>query len=788
MLYTFFLKKTGIKMKSLFIRTAIFVALFSFISIAVFGFPADNPPSGRFITGKIIDASTKEPLLGANVLIKNTTLGSTTNDEGIFVITNLPSSEMTLVITMVGYKPIEAKAKQNSDPENLVFELKQAMIEMGSVVVTGTNSIHLYENASVKTEIIPKKLIQQQSACNLAQALGLQTGVMVENDCNNCNFMQVRILGFDGKYSQLLIDGDPVISSLGGVYGLEHYPQEMIEQIEIVKGGGSALYGGGAIAGTINMMTRRPYADRTKISYSGSSADGTYDQQVSAIAEIVSEDNNAGFYVYGSTRDRNDYDRNGDGYTELGRLKNETIGFNGFIKPFESSELQLSFHRIFEERRGGSGGDTLERPAHEASIAEMVKHYKWGGKVKWIHKLSPVFEYKINYAFSLLERNSYYGGLAGTSDEARLDALNYYGYSDNPLHTGGIQFNYYLGSNSLTAGVQYDHDKLLDKSVSSAAYYLDETFKNLGIYLQDEISLDEKDNTQIVAGVRFDDHSSLEDWIVSPRINIKHKLFDGLSLRAGLTTGFKAPQIFDEDLHICGLEGTQRVIRNSNGLKEERSTSYTIGAEFQDFIGDIPVLIGLTGFYTKLTDAYSEEFISSNGTIEYWERINSSGADAKGIEVDFGIKPVSPLEIRTGFTFKENKYKDEIADYNTKEFLRTPDVFGYLRVSYEVTSSLNAFFAMKYTGSMYVPHEVVVDYQEDPLLVLTESDEFIEFDLSLTQKIKLFDDVTSSVSIGVKNLTDAYQDDLDFGITRDPGYVYGPSQPRTFFFSVDLSL
>ena len=390
--------------------------------------------------------------------------------------------------------------------------------------------------------------------------------------------------------------------------------------------------------------------------------------------------------------------------------------------------------------------------------------------------------------FSILQRDSYYGGLSEDSPEARLEALSYYGFSDNPLHTGGIQLNYITGSHSITSGVQYDHDKLLDKSAANAAYYIDETFSNLGVFLQDEISVDEEDHTQIVAGLRFDKHSALDNWIISPRVNLKHELFESLSLRAGFTTGFKAPQIFDEDLHICGLEGTQKVIRNSEGLKEEKSYSYTLGAEFQDFIGDVPVLFGLTGFYTKLTDAYSDEFVMSDGPIEYWERINSSGADAMGVELDFGIKPVKPLEIRTGFTFKKNEYKDEVADFNTKEFFRTPDVFGYARFNYQINSGLNAFLSMKYTGSMYVPHEIAVDYQEDPLLVLEETDNFFELDFALTQKIKLFSDLESSISIGVKNLTNAYQDDLDYGLARDPGYVYGTSQPRTFYFGLDLSL
>lgn len=741
--------------------------------------------SNNIVNGKVIEAGTKQPLIGVNVLVKNSNLGVATDDKGFFTISNIPAAEFELQISMVGYKSEMLKVSKLNHNEIFVIELKPAMIEMGSIVVTGTNSTHLYENVPVKTEIVTKKLMQQQGACNLAQALGLQTGVMVENDCNNCNFTQVRILGFDGKYSQVLIDGDPVVSSLGGVYGLEHYPQEMIEQIEIVKGGGSSLYGGGAVAGTINMMTRRPAFNSTRISLNSSSIDGSFDNQIGAVAEVVSDDNRAGFYIFGSTRNRDSYDRNKDGFTELGALKNETIGFNGYLKPLQNSELQISFHRIFEERRGGS---ELDKPVHEAEIAEWTKHFKLGGKAKWIHKVSPVLEYRINYAFSILERDSYYGGLAEDTPETRLQALNYYGFSDNPLHTGGVQLNYFTGAHSLTAGVQYDYDKLLDKSVSSEAYYLDETFKNLGVYLQDEISLDNYDHLQFVTGVRFDKHSALENWIISPRLNMKYKLFDALNLRAGFTTGFKAPQIFDEDLHICGLEGTQRVIRNSIGLKEERSQSFTLGIEFQDFVDEVPVLFGITGFYTKLKDAYADKFIGADGIIEYWERINSSGADVKGVEVDFGIKPVRPLEIRSGFTFKENKYQEAVDDFNTNNFLRTPNVFGYARVSYEFSSSFSAFVSMKYAGSMYVPHEIVVDYQEDPLLELSKSDSFVELDIAVSKKINLFGSFTSLLTVGIKNLTDAYQKDLDYGVTRDPGYVYGPSSPRTAYFSISLSL
>ncbi len=767
------------------------VSLYLLLSLLVmsnisYSFINENPSGKNFVSGIVLDIKSKEPLVGANILVSGTNLGACTDINGKFEIRNIPVSEFSISVSMIGYKSKSIQISQNIVSEKpLEIELSQALIEMGTVVVTGTNSMHLYENVPVKTEIVTKKLMRQQGACNLAQSLGLQTGVKVENDCNNCNFTQVRILGFDGKYSQILIDGDPVVSSLGGVYGLEHYPQEMIEQIEIVKGGGSSLYGGGAVAGTINMMTKRPAFSSTRVGYDGSSANGSYDQQIGAVAEMVNDDNTAGFFVFGSTRNRDAYDHNNDGFTELGILKNETIGINSYFKPFENSELQASFHRIFEERRGGN---QLDKPVHEAAISEWVQHFKYGGKLKWQQNISPKFQYKVHYSFSILERNSYYGGLNEDTPQGRLDALNYYGFSKNPLHTGGISANYILDNHSLTAGFQYDYDDLLDQSVSSEAYYVDETFTNSGVFLQDEISIGPDNQFNIVAGVRFDKHSSLENWIISPRLSAKYQLFESLKIRAGYTSGFKAPQIFDEDLHICGLEGTQRVIRNTEGLKEEKSSTISAGFEFLDFVNDMPVLLGITGFYTNLYDAYADEFISANGTIEFWERINSSGAIVKGVEFDLGIKPIDGLEFRSGFTIKENKYKDNVTDFDTKNFFRTPDYFGYARTSYDFGFGFSAFAALKYTGIMFVPHEIVVDYQVDPILELTETDGFIEIDFALTKELQLFSDLKTSLTLGIKNLTNAYQKDLDYGVTRDPAYVYGPSKPRTVYFSININI
>ena len=466
------------------------------------------------IAGKVVDAKTKDPLPGVNIMVQHTTIGATTNDKGQYAISNVPHGRTQLTASMIGYRTEHrTTVVKPNRPVTVDFELEQVAVEMGAVVVTGTATPHLVEDVPVRTEVISRLAIEQKQACNLAEALSFQTGVRVENKCQNCNFTQVRILGLDGKYSQILIDGDPVVSSLASVYGLEHFPEEMVDQIEIVKGGGSSLYGGGAVAGVINIITRRPLTNQVHIRYLGNSVHGVMDHHVGAVAEIVNENGTSGAYVFGSFRKRNPYDHNGDGYSEIGELNNESLGFQSYFQAFETGELMTSFHRIHEERRGGN---KFELPVHEAEIAEWVEHWRIGGTVRWTHRPTPLFDYRLYYSFALENRKSYYGGLHGNTVQDQLDALRFYGRTDNPLHVAGLQANYRLGSHLVTAGAQYGQDKLKDETAAVTAYHLDEVFTDIGFFLQDDIYLGSEEQIQLVIGTRMDKHSELEDWIFSP--------------------------------------------------------------------------------------------------------------------------------------------------------------------------------------------------------------------------------------------------------------------------------
>ena len=111
------------------------------------------------------------------------------------------------------------------------------------------------------------KTFEYTNSCNLAQGLNFQPGVRVENNCQNCGFQQVRINGLDGPYTQILIDSRPIFTALSGVYGLEQLPANMIDRVEVMRGGGSALFGSSAIAGTINIITKEPTRNSAQISH-----------------------------------------------------------------------------------------------------------------------------------------------------------------------------------------------------------------------------------------------------------------------------------------------------------------------------------------------------------------------------------------------------------------------------------------------------------------------------------------------------------------------------------------
>ena len=246
------------------------------------------------VYGHVINKSSGEHLPFVTIQLKGTTIVTTTDHTGHYFLKNLPEGTFTVVVKMVGYKTQEKKVAIKHDAtQELNFALASDDVDLDEVVVSANRNETQRRLAPNLVNVIGGKLFDiTQSTC-LAQGLNFQPGVRTEDNCQNCGFTQVRINGLDGHYSQILVDSRPVFSSLNGVYGLEQIPANMIDRVEVVRGGGSALFGASAIGGTINIITKEPIRNSASFGHTFMSQGGSnsFDNVTTGNVSLVTDDN-----------------------------------------------------------------------------------------------------------------------------------------------------------------------------------------------------------------------------------------------------------------------------------------------------------------------------------------------------------------------------------------------------------------------------------------------------------------------------------------------------------------
>jgi len=708
------------------------------------------------------------PVKKATVLIPEISKSTESDESGNFEITQIPPGSYHVEVYAEGYMDY------SSDP----FVLKQSKLSYEvilmkkitrEIVVTATRTPKLYAETPVRTEVITLKDIEKKAAINLAETLSQTTGVRVENNCQNCNFTQVRINGMEGKYTQILIDSSPVVSAMTGVYGLEQIPAEMLERVEIVKGGGSALYGGNAVAGVINVLTKEPQENKTALKLHQESTSGKPFTNFGFHSSLVSKDLNTKAFLFGTYQKREPVDLNEDSFSELGTISNTSFGLN-FYNYFSKikGNLKLGFFRIFEERRGG---DLFDKPPHEANTAEWIKTDQIGLSSEWNHSLSKKIHYNLSFSLVDAKRNTYYG--------SHKD-LNAYGNTKNPLLFLSCQFNYQIGSHVFSLGAQYKRDKIKDEATGYGRI-IEDVYHESGFFIQDDFKISKA--FSLLTGVRLNKHSALDKTIITPRLSILFNITKDLAFRTSFSTGFRAPQVFDEDLHITQVGGEGMVITNSPNLKEEKSYSISGGLDYGKQIKRNLIQLSLEAFYTKLTDTFILHEVGRIENARILERINRSGSRVYGFSFDFGLVLGPRFSLASGWTIQRSRLDEPEPDFNSKEFFRTPDYYGYASISYENKKIINAELSMEYTGEMKVPH--YAGYIENDRLERT--DPFWVLNAKLRKLINITENYNVSIFIGAYNLLDSYQKDLDKSVDRDSGYVYGPAKPRSFYAGFKFS-
>ena len=784
-------------MKRASLSTAILLMLFIQFSYA------QKSKTDANIVGNVVCCGKHIPF--ATVSVKGTTIGTTTDKTGHYQLTNLPEGTLIIKVRSLGFKPKKQEITVKAgETKVLNFELEKDILGLEEVVITGDRNETNRKESSTIVNTITSKMFTRTQSVTLGEGLNFCPGIRVEDNCQNCGFSQVRMNGMEGPYSQILINSRPIFSGLAGVYGLELIPSAMIERVEVIHGGGSALYGSNAIAGTINLILKDPINNSYEFGINSgfigiglANTKPAQDNSVNFNSSLVSANNETGMALYGFYRNRAYFDANNDGFSEIPSLKNTTIGSRIFHRFGKRSKLAADFFHIVENRRGG---DRFNYPLHETNITEALKHNITTGALTYEQFFRKFDLLSIYVSGQGINRDSYYGANKSLKD---------YGNTKNFTYSVGIQYNAKFGHSNLTVGIENDGAWLKDKKLGYPDFenakivndtivsiphtknvlVADQATNTTGFFAQYEINWEK---FKFSAGARFDKYkitdngnpnSDISGNVLSPRLTIKYDIKDYLQARVSYSQGYRAPQIFDEDLHI-ETSGSRKVIHiNSPDLKQETSFSYMASLDFNKQLGKVSVDLLIECFYTQLNNPFANQYSipDNNGTVIY-TRVNAKkGAKVKGVNFELNIVPNNKFSFKSGFTFQSSKY-EKAQEFNENRFFRTPDTYGYMTLDWRITKKLGLSSTGNYTGKMLVPYfgPQIPHPEKGELRV---SKRFFDFGLKVRYNIEL-NGATLQLFAGMKNIFNSYQNDFDEGIDRDPGYVYGPMSPRTIYFGL----
>ena len=745
--------------------------------------------SSQLLQGKITSDGVEVPF--ANIVIDRQLRGVSSDEFGYYKMEKLRLGRHQLIVSSIGMvkKKLEVNIK---DGLNIIdIDLTPTIYNLDQVVITGTKTFKRKTQSPVIVNVIDSKKLQNVQACNLAEGLKFQPGLRVETDCQTCNYTQLRMNGLSGGYSQILINGRAVFSPLTGLYGMEQIPTNMIDRIEVVRGGGSSLYGSSAIGGIVNVITKTPSINNYSLGYDLSIINGdSEDKVIYGNATVISDNKNSGATFFVNNRNRGWYDHNGDNFSELPKLIDNTFGATLFLLPSKNQKLEANLGSLYEYRYGG---EMVDGVPHFSMQSEERVHNVLLGNLDYQINFNDARSSFIAYLAAQQTNRTHYTGIRpdiGSTDDVIHLQNPPYGTSLNTTKQAGFQINHtisnFFGPNILTLGSELVADDVMDE-ISTYNYLVDQNVVTHGLFFQSDWELTESFN--LLSGARFDNHSLLDNIVVSPRLSFLYKLREETQFRITYSTGFRAPQAFDTDLHMAFSGGGISRIILADDLKQERSKSLSASINYDTATEEYIYGFTIEGFYTHLKDAFYQDPSGSDSFGDIFIKRNGSGATVKGLTMELRANFKKKVQLESGFTLQQSLYDEEI-EYSEnlpsrKEFLRSPDYYGYATLSYNPNSKISFAANLVHTGAMNLLHLAGAPGQLNDEFLVSPVFNTIGFKSTYIQSFKS-SGIKMEYSIGIKNLTNDYQQEFDSLKNRDSNFIYGPSLPRTIYFGLVL--
>jgi outer membrane receptor for ferrienterochelin and colicins len=581
---------------------------------------------------------TKESLIGVTAFIKGSTNGSSSDLNGIIELKNIPDGIQTITISLIGYESL--KLTYNFPlPDSLqqqVIYLKEEGEEIEEVVISSTRTSRSIENVPTRVETIELEEIEEKSnmrPANVSMLLHESTGIQVQQTSATSANASIRIQGLDGRYTQLLKDGYPNFGNFASGLSILEIPPLDLKQVEIIKGPASTLYGGGAIAGVVNFISKTP---KEKGEYNFM-INQSHIGQTNAGAFASQRKNKTGYTILALANFQQAYDVDKDDFTELPESVDYTIHPKLFIYPSERSTLMIGNSFTTGERTGGD----IEVIRHQADSL-----HTYFEKNKTLRNTTT-----IEFDQSIKEKDRFTVRSSFTYFNRKISLSNYSFSGNNYNSFTDVAYIHQYRNQTFIFGTNFIYDEFSE----SDTILVKRNFSSRtgGLYVQHTWDITER--VMLESGIRTDfvgysnQNYSEDEFFLLPRISALFKWNDQWSSRIGGGLGYKTPTLFTEQTESFQY----RNVLPLNDVTSERSYGSTADVNFKTGIGEhFYFSVNQLFFYTLIDNS---TFLQNDSAGNYSFINTNKSVISKGFETNARLIFKEDLKLFLGYTYTDAK-------------------------------------------------------------------------------------------------------------------------------------
>lgn len=752
------------------------IIIIRLILLVVFITTVGSVQAQRTVRGTVYNSRTNEPVAFCTVVVPNTDIGTSTDEQGGFVL-QVPNGVQQLVLSYVGYKAdtINISAQRNS----YNISLRPADAHMDEVVVTGTMKEVSRMDSPIPVEVFSPTFFKKNPTPNLFDALEIVNGVKPQLNCNVCNTGDIHINGMEGPYTMILIDGMPIVSGLATVYGLSGIPNSIVERIEVVKGPASSLYGSEAMGGVINVITKKP----KRVPLLSVDVMGTtwqeYTTDIAGKFDLGAVQNMIGINHYNYNVP---IDKNNDGFTDLTLQKRLSVFDKLSVDRKDDRVASLAGRYVTEDRWGGQTNWTKDYRGTDSIYGESIYTNRW--EVIGMYQLPMKERVFAQVSYNWHNQNSYYGNVPYIANQQVAFGQVYWDKSIGKRHSLLLGSSYRY--------TQYDDNTPATEFVNSDGVTVTQPAQTPlpGGYIQDEWTLNKKH--KLLLGYRYD-YDKNHGHIHSPRFAYKWSLNERNTLRTSFGTGYRVVNLFTED--HAALTGAREVII-AEALNPERSYNSNLNYVLKLPTNAVYIGFDATAFYSYFTNKIVADFDSNPNEIIYDNLDGYAVSQGVSVNTDFAFNV--PFKLSTGVTYMDVYQQEDNGTGTTEKVqqLYAPKWSGNFIASYTFTKSmLTIDLTAKWNGPMrlpILPNDYRPEYSPWYAIANVQVTKKINRRLELYGGVKnLFNFVPTNPIIRAhdpfdKNVNDPVSNPN--GYTFDPSYNYASMQGIRGFAGIRWSL